>query len=448
MAITITYLIFNIIFMYSIFTFIDNFLKTRRVSGKIIILTYVLYYTLTAMIYFKAFNVTLNVIFHLFVCFFMGFLYHSSIPKRILASAFIYMLMIASDDLTLALLSVLSASPYSTITGGTYLTCLGIIMSMTFLLIIVKLVKPLFVSQDYELPLTYWIAVFLIPFGSIDILHNLNDQYINGDIKDLSFILISICILFAINIFVFYLYNKLLKDQNLKYENMILQQQNIAYENQALLIQEFQNSLHDQTHDMKNYFSIITGYAKQGQIDKLIQYVDTLIDIPKDIKTSFCSGDVVIDTMINSKLYLANRQDTIFNVKVHLSQPLEFEQVHLTIILCNLLDNALEACTELPKNRRKINFTLTYDMNLLSITVINTYNQKKLNIQNGIAYTTKTDKSIHGIGLKRVKKIVERYDGTFKYYTNDSDTESLFIAEAMLYPQLIEEKTNVAKATN
>ena len=40
---------------------------------------------------------------------------------------------------------------------------------------------------------------------------------------------------------------------------------------------------------------------------------------------------------------------------------------------------------------------------------------------------------MHGIGLKRVKKTVEKFNGTFKYYTEDSDEESCFIAEAMLY---------------
>ncbi len=448
MTVTISYLLFNIIFLYSIFTFIDNFLSTRRFSQRVLFFAYVLYYIISSIIYFKAFNVTLNVVVHLCICFAIGFLYRSSILKRILAAVFIYILIIACDEFTLILLSIVSKSSYSAITGKTALTCLGIIISMTSLLIIVKLVKPLFGSHDYELPHTYWLAVFLIPSGSIYILHKFNQEYINGGIKDISFILIAICILFAINILVFYLYNKLLKDQTLRYENMILQQQNIAYENQALLIQEFQNSLHDQKHDIKNYLLIITEYAKHGQIDKLLDYVDTLIDMTKDIETSFRSGNVVIDTMINSKLYLANRQDTIFNVKVHLSQPLEFKQVHLTIILCNLLDNALEACIELPKNKRKINFTLTYDKNLLSITVINTYNQGKLNLQNGTAYTTKTDKSIHGIGLKRVQKIVKKYDGTFQYYTYDSDAESFFKAEAMLYPKLIEEKTNVAKAIN
>ena len=106
--------------------------------------------------------------------------------------------------------------------------------------------------------------------------------------------------------------------------------------------------------------------------------------------------------------------------------PLDIDRVHLTTILCNLLDNALEACSKLPANKRNMYLTLTFDSNLLSITVKNAYDPKNIDLQNGIAYTTKADKA-------RVKKTVEKFNGTFKYYTEDSDEESCFIAEAMLY---------------
>lgn len=56
-------------------------------------------------------------------------------------------------------------------------------------------------------------------------------------------------------------------------------------------------------------------------------------------------------------------------------------------------------------------------------------------LENGVAYTTKADKSLHGIGLKCVEKTVKKYNGTFEYYTKDSNEESYFIAEAMLYSQ-------------
>jgi len=403
-------------------------------------LAYVLYYAVTSMAYFKAFSATLNVAVHLCFCFAISFLYRSSILNRILAAVFIYILIIASDDFTLILLSLISESSYHAITGGTYLTGLGIIISMTVLLMIVKLVKPLFCNYDYELPRTYWLAVFLIPSASIYILHTFNEQNINGGIEDLSFIFATICILFVINILVFYLYNKLIKDESLKYENIMLHQQNIAFENQALLIQGFQKGLHEQKHELTDQFSSIRGFAKCGQIDRLLEYVNALIKMTKEIESSFHCGDVIIDTMINSKLYLANRQGTKFTANISLSTPLEINQVHLTIILCNLLDNALEACSKLAKDKRNMYLTLTYDLNLLTITVMNTYDPKSIDIQGGVAYTTKTDKAIHGIGLKRVKKTVEKYNGTFEYYTKDSSEESYFIAEAMLYPQLIEKK--------
>lgn len=433
MVVTITYLLFNIVFMYSIFIFINEFLGMRKYSRQVILLTYIIYYIITAIIYFNIFNMTVNIIFHLCFCFAIGFLYKTSIFKRILAAVFIYILIISSDDGTLILLSIISKSSHETITGGAYLTCLDIILSMTSLLGIVTLIKPLFRNHDYELPNAYWLAFFLIPSGSIYILHTLHEQYLQGSIQNLPFMYLTMILLFIINIFMFYLYHKLIREEALKFENMILKQQNLAYENQTLLIEEFQSSLHELEHDMKNHLAIIMEFAKNGNTEKLLEYGASLIDMANEIEACFYSGNVTLDTMINSKLYLAKCQNITFKTNISLTQSLDINQVHLTSILYNVLDNAFEACLELQGAERKIFFSLSHDLNLLSIIVKNTYNPQRINLHKGIAYTTKTDKSIHGIGLRRIKKIIEKYDGTFEYYTHKNDEQSFFISEIMLY---------------
>ena len=433
MAVTITYLIYSCIYIYLTYSFLDNFFKKRRVSKFCIMALYSIYYIVLAFVNLNTFETFFNIIINLSFGFLIGLLYNTSNLKRILASFYIYILFLTCDIFTAYLLLFLFSSTFDIIMSNPFLKIMGFIICITLQIILVKTITPLFRSQDAEVPPSYWFAVFLIPFGSIYILSSMHMQYLNGGIHNLPFILITIIILFAINILLFYLYDKLIKDEEIKYENILLHQQKEAYENQALLIRGFQDSLHEEKHDMKGNLSAVKRMLEQSQTDEALNYINKLIGKTEDIISSISSGDVVIDAMVNSKLYIANLQNTLFHVDIELFQPLEIEPVDLTVILCNLFDNALEACAKLHDGQREIWVRIVYQHETLSIAVVNTYNPDKIDIRGGNAYTTKEDKIRHGIGLKRIRQTVEKYNGMFSYNVSKKDGIALFSVDILLY---------------
>lgn len=433
MAVTLTYLITNIIRTYAAYLFIKNFLKHSRVSGTVTAAAYGLYYIADAVTYLKMFNLTLNVIVTLSMGFLMGFLYNASYYSRLLASVFLYILALVSEDCTAVIIALLSRTSYYEAISETRLTVIGITVSVLLLFLIVRLVIPLFHHETNELPVLYWSAVFLIPSGCIFIIHNLVKQLLSEGSRSILFVLTVIIILFSINILVFFLYNNLMIEESTRHENVLLHSQLSDYKHQAALIQEFQQNLHDQKHSMTNHFLAIQAYAEQQKTDDILSYINRLIGDMKEITTSVHTGNLTIDSMINSKLYLAKLQSTSLIPEINLCQPLVMNNVDLTLILGNLLDNALEACSRIPAEKRKIHFYLSCRHNTLTLKTLNACDPSQIDMRKGKAYTTKTDKSMHEIGLKQIQKSTEKYDGIFEYGISKIEDLDVFKAEVLLY---------------
>ena len=87
---------------------------------------------------------------------------------------------------------------------------------------------------------------------------------------------------------------------------------------------------------------------------------------------------------------------------------LPFDQADLTVLLANLLDNAIEACEKCPQPRSIEVRALQEESFFFSVR--NT--SLPVDIQDGHIPTTKPDPRLHGFGLPNVKAIVEKYHGT------------------------------------
>jgi len=99
--------------------------------------------------------------------------------------------------------------------------------------------------------------------------------------------------------------------------------------------------------------------------------------------------------------------------------------VDMTVVLGNLLDNAIRAVKEADRKELKIN--LKYKKGRLILQIENSY--KNIAKSQGKLQTTKKEKQGHGIGLDSVREVSERYNGIIQIdYENN-----LFIVVVILY---------------
>lgn len=107
-------------------------------------------------------------------------------------------------------------------------------------------------------------------------------------------------------------------------------------------------------------------------------------------------------------------------------------ELHLCIILSNLLDNAVEACEKVTGERRiSLNIANLTGDDRLYIRIENTFDiaSGKPHFRRDLPVTTKVDRELHGYGLRSVKRIVEMYGGGLDIsYTE----EGLFIVAITL----------------
>ena len=157
-------------------------------------------------------------------------------------------------------------------------------------------------------------------------------------------------------------------------------------------------------HDMKNHFDIVERMINTSHIQEAKDYMEQI---------SFDQGEhyvhvnhLVLNYILSNKTKLA-KSHGIDLCSVIIGKPVTFiADVDYSILVGNLLDNAIEATIEAKEN--EVNLCLSFYEDRFVIEVKNCVVDKPKSKQ---LLTNKKDKSKHGIGLKNIKDIVEKYNG-------------------------------------
>lgn len=295
-----------------------------------------------------------------------------------------------------------------------------IIHSMAVLLILLLYKRT--IKSKGKFNILYLTAPFPLFLAIIVILYPLSFDYddvvryfcIFYELNSILFMAIIVVALFSALGTYFLLFqmlqkNKVEKEKEL-YENM-LQLEEKRYED----IKASSTQIKKMRHDIKNMLFSVKAELDENNPEQAKEKLDEILNKVTSAGTVINSENRTIDCILNAKL--ADLENTNVDVSGDVSGLSKIKDVDLSIILGNIIDNAIEATRYIENAEIKISFFIKG--NYQNILCENTISQSVLAL-NPQLKTTKSEKLSHGLGINSVKDVVHSYDGTVNFFENDN----------------------------
>lgn len=350
--------------------------------------------------------------------------YHSSLKKRCIFSVLICAVWMLAEIITDIVLVLLGMEGWWL---GTAAADISNMCMFGLAVITGHYVKG---KERPDIPLQYTVAVFLVPAGSIYLMHHIffivavHREYV-------TFAIISSLLLLSVNYMIFGVYEQMTADAEAQERSRLYEQELELLSRQVDEREVYDTEIRRLRHDMRNYMAGLLGMVHEGDREQAEVYIYELLKSSEDCRAQDVSrsGNIVVDTIVNHKCAKAEKEGVIFEANVFLPAGLPFRAGHLAIVFGNLLDNALEACREMEKGERYIRLETFYEKEVLMVTVCNSCEGERRRNRNGKFVTTKRDNRNHGLGLSSVEQAVESYHGQLAIEC----TDGVFQAVVVMY---------------
>ncbi len=169
-------------------------------------------------------------------------------------------------------------------------------------------------------------------------------------------------------------------------------------------------------HNLNNHYVIIKGFLQKKEYEKAEEYMEQ-IGATKQVSLRSWVGDDTLDILLNQKLEAAQNESINMEILPDKIQ-LRLTGEELTSLFGNALDNAIEACRRVEREKRWIRFQIKR-VNDMSFFKISNGIPNDFDDQEGEGRTTKEHKSRHGLGILSMKLIAEKYGGVVETKVDD-----------------------------
>ena len=205
-------------------------------------------------------------------------------------------------------------------------------------------------------------------------------------------------------------------------ENALLQQQSeMQLEVYSDLQQRYQNSM-ETIHDAKRHVRALESLIQSDHLAEAQQYKESLFQKLNELQPSIHCDNPLLSAILNHVFLKAEQRHIALKMDLQGEEQLSMlAGVDLTTIVSNLLDNAVDAVSELPEEQRYIHFAVAFQMGEIMIHV---ENPTKNDLKREGNTVVSTKEGHFGLGLKNVGMVVKKYKGDFKTDVEDG----IFIA--------------------
>ncbi|MCI9439633.1 MAG: sensor histidine kinase [Ruminococcus sp.] len=219
----------------------------------------------------------------------------------------------------------------------------------------------------------------------------------------------GICLLYAYHIQVRAMQMRFERDalQNImemQYKSYQMSQDNIDMVNQKY-------------HDLKHQITLLKA---EMNTPRSVEYLEQMEREIKIYEAQNKTGNKVLDAVLTSKSTACQGKGIEFKCVVEGELLFFMDDMDVSALFGNMLDNAIESVEKLPDERmRLIRLYVVREKQLLRICTEN-YCTEQIQFKKGMPITTKKDKRLHGYGMKSIQSTVRKYDGTVRTALNEN----------------------------
>ena len=411
----------NVFEIYIMVRFFDTIFNSEVIDKRIGKITFCVKLVLTLLVDYYMPYVWVNFIVSLSTVFLLTCCYRSTVYKRIIVTVGVNLILVLSESIVAIVIGNETLGLFSRAANE---KSIALFLSRMFFWIIVVCA-----GQWNKKNKTIQLAPKIWIFQSIVILTTLGELLIICWQGSTSKILESMSLLGAeITIYLLiYLYDCLVNIFIERTQAELIRKEKEYYHREAELIQQNQETTRQFQHDWKNRVQVMHQLADQEQWEELRKYLSDVKEKATQIQIYSNTGNIVVDSVINSKLNMAKKKEIAVTASVILPKDMEIDEDDMVVILGNLLDNAIEA-NEYVQGEKRIELVLCYEDGCVLIHIQNTFD-RTLITRKGTYLTRKKNTSMHGIGIKSIKDTVEKYHGI----TEMTIDGNLFTADIMMY---------------
>ena len=165
-------------------------------------------------------------------------------------------------------------------------------------------------------------------------------------------------------------------------------------------------------HDVKNDLLCLKEMLETGKTEEACVYLKNLVEVTEALSEKYVTGDEIFDSILAAKGAVMEKEGIDFQLDGVLAGGLSWKPVDICCVFANALDNAIEACQQLPHATRHISIKIKTAPQFWFVRIENPVKEDfdtELLFKKQGGYTSKSDSSRHGIGTYSIKRTAENY---------------------------------------
>lgn len=257
-----------------------------------------------------------------------------------------------------------------------------------------------------SLSMAGWCATIIFPLISIITMAVLFRETVHeGTVSNL--VILDIIGLLGADIALMFLLNRIEQEGLTRQENLVLRRELKTQNDSAEALSRLYSQQRKMTHDFKNHLSTIKYLLAQNKSADINNYLDNLLRTEQLSSIVIDTNNPIIDAVLNQKYSVAQSLGIQMEFEVNDLSRFPLSNEECVVVLSNLLDNAIEACSGCHGDKL-IRVRMKKDKYESILSILNTTTDS-IDVSEHLPATTKPVKKLHGYGLQNVCSILEQH---------------------------------------